>query len=76
MKGRNIFLDHFFINISIIDWCLEKKITSTRTMTKDRIEIPSEMKLETGQEANSTIWRYNVKKMQIKRRQRENLCNF
>lgn len=44
MKGRNISLDCFFKSISIDDWCLEKKITTTDTMRKDRIGKPREMK--------------------------------
>ena len=65
MKGRNISPDRFFTSISIADWCFEKKIAITGTMRKDHIEIPSKIKLEAGLEANSTIWRYDVKKMLI-----------
>ena len=64
MKVRNISLDHFFTSISIADWCLEKKITITATMRKER-GIPHEIKLEAEREANSTIWTYNGKKMLI-----------
>lgn len=44
MKGRSISLDCFFKSISIDDWCLEKKVTITDTMRKDRIGKPREMK--------------------------------
>ena len=62
IKGRNISLDRFFTSISIADWCLENK-NITGTMTKDCSGVPSEMKLEAGREANSTIWAYSKKKM-------------
>ena len=65
MKDRNITLDHFFTWISIADWFLEKETTITGAIRKVCVGIPYERKLGAGQEANSTIWAYNGKKMLI-----------
>lgn len=47
-------------------------------MRKDHIEIPRKIKLEVGVVANSTIWRYNVKKMLIsyddKKKTKKTMC--
>lgn len=63
MKGRNISLDRYFTSMTIAEWCLEKDITITGTMRRDRQGIPTEMKKETGRVPKSTIWAYHNNKM-------------
>ena len=48
LRGRNISLDGYFTSISIAEWCLDKNITITSPMRKDRLGIREEMKTETG----------------------------
>ena len=43
VKGRNISLDRYFTSMTIAEWCLERNITITGTMRKDRIGIPREL---------------------------------
>ncbi len=65
LRGRNISLDRYFTSLTIADWLLEKDITITGTLRKDRIGLPRELKIEAGREPKSTMWCYNGKKMLI-----------
>ena len=62
LRGRNISLDIYFTSLSIAEWCLDKDITITGTLRKDRIGLPREMKVGDGREAKSTMWCFAGKK--------------
>ena len=53
LKGRNMSLDRYFISITLIQWCLEKK-SIVGTMRTDKKGIPKEMKELRDREENST----------------------
>ena len=44
LTGRNISLDCYFASITLVQWCLEKKISIVGTMRTDRKRIPKGMK--------------------------------
>ena len=54
LKGRNISLDRHFTSITLAQWCLEKRISTVRTMRTDRKEMPKKMKESRDREEKPT----------------------
>ena len=64
LAGRNISMDRLYSSLALADWLLENGITMVGTMMKNRVGIPTEIKVDQHRDINSTeiYWEKNGNK--------------